>query len=105
MVNMKIMWVGHCRWLGFDARRGAGARDVGPGLFGAAFSSPYQAIPVAIVIASVLLLHKQQQAVCWPRLEVFALCYAYYSGPQPTPGVSVDPPVAACLWWCRSCSA
>ena len=63
------------------------------GLLGAAFSSPYQAVPAAIVVASVLWLHKQRQMglLLGTLGAVFALCYAYYSGPQPTPGGECGP--------------
>jgi hypothetical protein len=63
------------------------------GLLGAAFSSPYQAVPVAVVVAAVLWLHKQRQTglLLATLGGVFALCYAYYSGPQPAPGGECGP--------------
>jgi len=63
------------------------------GLLGAAFSSPYQAIPAAIVVTMVLLRHARPQTgmLLGALGTVFALCYAYYSGPQPTPGGECGP--------------
>ena len=63
------------------------------GLLGAAFSSPYQAIPAAIIVSMVLLRHARPQGglLIGTLGTVFALCYAYYSGPQPTPGGECGP--------------
>jgi len=63
------------------------------GLLGAAFSSPYQAVPAAIVVTSVLWMRREGRVL--PLLVtlggVFSLCYWYYSGPQPAPGGECGP--------------
>jgi len=66
---------------------------LGLGLMGAAFSSPYQAIPAAVVVAAVLWMQARRQTglLVGTLGVVFALCYAYYSGPQPTPGGECGP--------------
>lgn len=66
---------------------------VGLGMLGAAFSSPYQAIPVAIVLgAVVLMLYRRSGVGLFATLGVvFLMCYVYFSGPQPTPGGECGP--------------
>jgi hypothetical protein len=66
---------------------------LGIGLLGAAFSSPYQAIPVAMVLGAVVLVLYRRSGVGLTATlgVVFLLCYAYFSGPQPTPGGECGP--------------
>ncbi len=79
--------------LGILRGGGAGHAMLGLGLLGAAFSSPYQAIPAAIVVSMVLLRHARPQIVMLSVTlgVVFGLCYLYYTGPQPDPGGECGP--------------
>jgi hypothetical protein len=66
---------------------------LGLGLLGAAFSSPYQAVPAAVVVTAVLWMQRRPN---FPLLAgtlgtVFGLCYLYYTGPQPAPGGECGP--------------
>jgi hypothetical protein len=63
------------------------------GLLGAAFSSPYQAVPVAIVVCAVLLFQPKRllPQIAATLVVVFGCCYFYYSGPQPLPGGECGP--------------
>lgn len=62
------------------------------GLIGAAFSSPYQAIPVALVIVAAMPFNHRHRLGVWAALVVaFVACYAYFTGPQPMPGGECGP--------------
>ena len=63
------------------------------GLLGAAFSSPYQAVPAAIIVCAVLLFQPKRllPQIMATLAVVFGCCYFYYSGPQPLPGGECGP--------------
>lgn len=66
---------------------------VGLGLLLAAFSSPYQAIPAAIVVTCLLWMHPDRRmgTLAFILGCVFSCCYWYYTGPQPSPGGECGP--------------
>ena len=62
------------------------------GIIGAAFSSPYQAIPVALVIVAAMPFNHRHRLGVWAALVVaFVACYTYFTGPQPMPGGECGP--------------
>lgn len=66
---------------------------LGLGLLGAAFSSPYQAVPAAVIVVAVLWMQQRRNTSLLVSTlgVVFGLCYVYYSGPQPAPGGECGP--------------
>jgi hypothetical protein len=70
-----------------------GEMMVGAGLLLAAFSSPYQVVPAAIVVTSILWMVPQRRlgTLVFILGCVFSCCYWYYTGPQPAPGGECGP--------------
>ena len=66
---------------------------MGAGLLLAAFSSPYQAVPAAIVVSIVLWFQPDRKLGSFGVIlvAVFGSCFWYYSGPQPAPGGECGP--------------
>jgi hypothetical protein len=78
--------------IGMMSGGGRGVLAITLGIVGAAFSSPYQAVPVALVVLAALVFQRQQRAAVWVSLFLgFTACYAYFSGPQPAPGGECGP--------------
>jgi len=66
---------------------------MGAGLLLAAFSSPYQVIPAAIVVTAMVAMSPDRRlgGLTFVLVCVLSCCYWYYTGPQPQPGGECGP--------------
>ena len=78
--------------IGLMVGGGRGTVAITLGIVGAAFSSPYQVIPVTLILLAALPFQRKHHGAIWAALFVgFVACYVYFSGPQPTPGGECGP--------------
>jgi hypothetical protein len=78
--------------LGLMSGGARGGLAIALAIIGAAFSSPYQAIPVALVVLAALPFQRRhREAVLAALFFGLLACYLYFSGPQPAPGGECGP--------------
>jgi hypothetical protein len=88
-----VGWAFPLVWIGLARGGLRGGLILALALVAAAFSSPYQAVPVAVILMMALLFQRREDP--WGALALltvaFLACYQYFSGPQPIPGGECGP--------------
>jgi len=88
-----VGWAFPLVWVGFAVGGIRGVLMLAIAVVAATFSSPYQAIPVAVTLVVAIMV--QQRHDLWSSVGIlvatFVACYTYFSGPQPVPGGECGP--------------
>jgi len=87
-----VGWAFPLALIGLIVGGGRGTLAITIAIAGAAFSSPYQVIPVTLLLLAALAFQRQHHGAIWSAMFLsFLACYAYFSGPQPVPGGECGP--------------